>query len=68
MIAAKKAHVHLTWRTEGQQYRVWRITEVDLPSKPKRLWVRETKKQVPFPEAPKPVLPNQPEGEDLSLL
>lgn len=66
MLSARKAGVKITWSVQqDQQVRVWRVRPEDMPVKPRRQWVKETKKQVPFPPEETPACsPAPPESAD----
>jgi len=51
MVASKKCGVRITWRKHSStEYRVWCVPEALQPTKPRRLWLKDEKRQVPHPE------------------
>ena len=51
MIQAKRLGLFVTWRAVEQGMRVWLVPDEQIPDKPKRKWLPNEKKQVPFPKA-----------------
>lgn len=67
MIQAKRLGLFITWRVVEQGMRVWLVPDAQIPDKPKKKWLPDLKKQVPFPK----VAPEQSpvfEPLDVSLL
>lgn len=66
MIQAKRLGLFVTWRAVEQGMRVWLVPDEQIPDKPKKKWLPNEKKQVPFPKAPVPAPVFEP--LDVSLL
>jgi len=62
MIQAKRLDLFITWRVVENGVRVWLVPDEKIPDKPKRKWIREEKKQVPFPKEEAPARPEPPQA------
>lgn len=63
MIQAKRVGLYIVWRTcpDGSRVRVWVVPKEKIPEKPKRLWLKGEKRQVPHPKEKAPAeLPPEP--------
>lgn len=64
MIQAKRLDMFITWRVQDDgRVRVWLVPDEQVPQKPKRLWVRGEKRQVPHPKEEAPAVPEPTQAE-----
>lgn len=68
MLAAKKAEVMITWRKEGSDYRIWRVSEELMPDRPRHQRLVKKPEPAKKPEFSRASEPSGLTGEDLSLL
>jgi len=61
MIQAKRLDMFITWRVVENGVRVWLVPEDKVPEKPKRKWLKDEKRQVPFPAEQAPARPEPPQ-------
>jgi hypothetical protein len=61
MIQAKRLDMFITWRVVENGVRVWLVPEDKVPEKPKRKWLKDEKRQVPFPAEQTPASPEPPQ-------
>lgn len=60
MIQAKRLGMFITWRVVENGVRVWLVPKDRVPEKPKRKWLKDEKRQVPFPKEEAPARPEPP--------